>query len=107
MDNHRITMTNQYVNETIKEYIARQDGYLKFIRSVIKARAPNVSVRKGTGTAATWIDVWSKGTYFTEEENKALKELGFIPGGNCVGISPENREYVAKHLEEVISRGLK
>lgn len=96
-------MTNY---ETINEYIKKQDGYLKFIRRVIKARAPNVSVRKGTGTASTWIDIWSKGERFTDEENKALKELGFIPGGNCTGIRPEDRESTALRLEEIISRGL-
>ena len=47
-------------------------------------------------TAYGWVDISGSATEwgnFTEEEKKALRNLGLRPGGNVVNIDPQGREY--------------
>lgn len=65
-------------------------------RKLVKAKCKTLSVRNDRGTAYGWIDIrGSKSEWgeFTEEEKKALEELGLRYGLNCANISPENRKY--------------
>lgn len=76
---------------------------VSLIRQHIKRVAPTLSVKKGTGTAAMWIDVIGSGTewgQFTEQEQIALYELGINSNpkdlSNCVSFDYERRLHLLK-----------
>ena len=62
----------------------------KIIRKALKTKCKTLRVRMARGTAYGWIDIWGSGPFseFTDEEKKALDELGIPHGANCAGISP-------------------
>lgn len=69
------------------------------IRKALKSLAPTLSVRKGRGTAYSWIEIRGSGRYgeFTPEERRALEAFGLGYGANAANIAPEDRRnYVEK-----------
>ncbi len=73
------------------------------IRKAIKTAMPyaKISVRNGTGTACWWLEIWTtrEDCRFTSEEREGFAILG-LPraGGNCLVISPDERNHYAKLL---------
>jgi len=72
----------------------------KVIRKALKSKCKTLSVRKGRGTAAGWIEIWGSGDFhdFTKEELETLKFFGIPAGGNCAVISPDNRKYYVEKI---------
>lgn len=72
----------------------------KVIRKALKTRCKTLSVRMDRGTAYGWISIWGSGEFseFTDDEKKALDEVGMNYGGNCAVISPESRDYWVEKL---------
>lgn len=69
------------------------------VRKALKTLCPTLSVRKGTGTAYSWIEIGGSGEFgnFTEQERQALEKFGLGYGANSTGISGEDRRhYVEK-----------
>lgn len=63
-----------------------------------------VSVRKGTGTAGSWIDVRGSGEFgkFTDEEREGLKGIGFpswYVTSNGFNLDPKETGYWAERLQ--------
>ena len=56
-----------------------RDEMIADVRTIIKGKAPTVSVRKGRGSVYGWAQISSKdhGAPFTPKERSGLKELGF------------------------------
>lgn len=71
------------------------DKQIGTIRKALKSLCPTLSVRRGRGTAYSWIEIWGSGEFgeFTKEEKQALEKFGLNYGGNCAVISPEDRKY--------------
>jgi len=75
------------------------DAQIKTIRNALKKLCSTLSVRRGTGTAYSWIEVSGSLEFgeFTQEEKAALEKFGLNYGLNFSVISPENRDhYVEK-----------
>ena len=80
------------------------DIEIGLIRRALKRLAPTLSVRRGRGTAYSWIEIWGSGEFrdFTEEERRALEEFGLPYGGNFAGISPERRRYYVEKAVKLL-----
>ena len=81
------------------------DQQIDLIRRAVKKLCPTLSVRRGSGTAYSWIEIsGSKDQFhnFTDEENKALKDFGMTPGGNFADISPEDRKFYVEKAKTVL-----
>jgi hypothetical protein len=76
----------------------------KVIRKALKTKCKTLRVKMARGTAYGWIDIWGSGPFseFTDEEKKALDEVGIRYGGNCAVISPESRDYWVKKLCKIV-----
>jgi hypothetical protein len=75
------------------------------IRKALKKLCPTLSVRKGRGTASSWIEIsGSKNEFgdFTEKEKRTLKKFGLGYGGNAAVISPEDTKYYAEKAEKTL-----
>jgi len=86
--------------------VTEYDQQIGAIRKALKKLCPTLSVRRGSGTAYGWIDVWGSGDEFrnfTDEEKQALEKFGLGYGGNCAVIAPESREYYVKKASELLS----
>ncbi len=81
------------------------DEQIKTIRKALKQLCPTFSVRRGRGTAYSWIEIWGSGEFseFTEAEKKALTEFGLNHGGNCSVISPDERSFWVERAKEFLS----
>jgi hypothetical protein len=81
------------------------DRDIATIRKALKRLAPPISVVRGRGTAADWIEIWGSGELreFTEEERRALERLGLPYGANSAGVSPEDRKYYVRKAEEILA----
>jgi len=69
---------------------------IALIRKLIRVKSKTLSVRNDRGTAFGWVAIRGSKTEcgeFTDEEKKALDELGLSCGSNFATISPENRKY--------------
>jgi hypothetical protein len=69
---------------------------IALVRKLIRAKCKTLSVRNDRGTAFGWIAIRGSKTdcgEFTDEEKKALEELGLRYGMNFATISPKNRKY--------------
>lgn len=85
-------MTDHYEGQSYDEII-------KAIRRVIKKAVNDVSVRKGRGTARSWIEITVRGgESFTDIERKKLEALGFNPYANGVDIGPHARRFWYERL---------
>ena len=81
------------------------DQQIDLIRRAVKKLCPTLSVRRGSGSAYSWIEIsGSKDQFhnFTDEENKALKDFGMTPGGNFADISPEDRKFYVEKAKTVL-----
>jgi len=76
----------------------------KVIRKALKTKCKTLSVRMDRGTAYGWITVWGSGEFseFTNEEKKALDEVGMSYGGNCAVISPESVDFWVEKLCRIV-----
>ena len=86
-------------NKTRVRVGTEYDQKIGTIRAALKRLCPTLSVRRGTGTAYSWIEVSGSGEFgnFTSEEKVALEKFGLNYGSNFSVISPENRDhYVEK-----------
>ena len=84
--------------------VTEYDLQIGAIRKALKKLCPTLSVRRGSGTAYGWIDVWGSGDEFrnfTDEEKRALEKFGLNYGGNCAVISPEDRKYYAEKAQKM------
>jgi len=89
-------------NESLRGRVAKMPAneVNKLIRDHIKSMCPTVKVRKGRGTAASWLDIEGSGEYgrFTEVERKQLASLGISIGGNSHPMNfDEKTRYIEKH----------
>jgi len=78
---------------------------IKIIRKALKTLAPTLSVRKGKGTAYTWIEIRGSGRFgeFTETEKKALEVFGLGDCGiNLAVISPEKRRFYVEKATSIL-----
>ena len=82
--------------------VTEYDKQIKTIRRALKSLCPTLSVRRGRGTAYSWIDIWGSGEFgeFTDQERKALEKFGLNYGGNCALISPESRNYYVEKAKQ-------
>ena len=81
------------------------DQQIDLIRRAVKKLCPTLSVRRGSGTAYSWIEIsGSKDQFhnFTDKENQALKDFGMSPGGNFADISPEDRKFYVEKAKKVL-----
>lgn len=87
---------------------ARTKSETATIRAAIKRVAPRLSVRLGSGTTATWVDITAPGGgRMTDQERKGLKSIGLDPGlGSSVSIAPKDRPGVAARLTQRTGTGL-
>ena len=93
--------TQPRTSRTQTEY----DQQIDLIRKAVKKLCPTLSVRRGSGTAYSWIEIsGSKDQFhnFTDEENQALKDFGLSPGGNFADISPEDRKFYVEKAKKVL-----
>jgi len=76
----------------------------KVIRKALKTKCKTLRVKMARGTAYGWIDIWGSGKFseFTEEERKALNEVGINAGGNCAVISPDDVDYWVTKLCKMV-----
>ena len=83
------------------------DQEIGAIRTALKRLCPSLSVRRGTGTAYSWIEVSGSGEFgdFTTEEKIALEKFGLNYGSNFSVISPENRDYYVKKAKDFLVMG--
>jgi hypothetical protein len=83
------------------------DREIGVIREALKRLCPTLSVRRGTGTAYTWIDIRGSEEFgkFTEGERRALEGFGLAAGGNLALISPEDREYYVDKARKLLEAG--
>ena len=84
--------------------VTEYDLQIGVIRKALKNLCPTLSIRRGSGTAYGWIDVWGSGDEFrnfTDEEKRALEKFGLNYGGNCAVISPEDRKYYAEKAQKM------
>ena len=83
------------------------DWEIGVIREALKGLCPTLSVRRGTGTAYTWIDIQGSEEFgkFTEGERRALEGFGLAAGGNLALISPEDREYYVDKARKLLEAG--
>ena len=85
--------------------LTEYDRQVDAIRKALKNLCPTLSIRRGSGTAYGWIEVWgSKDEFrnFTDEERKALNDFGISAGGNCAVISPDDRKYYAEKANKML-----
>jgi len=86
---------------TLTEY----DRQIDAIRKALKKLCPTLSVKRGSGTAYGWVEVWgSRDEFrnFTNDERKALEEFGINAGGNCAVISPEDRKFYVEKANKIL-----
>ena len=86
---------------TASEY----DKQRGIIRKALKKLCPTLSVRRGKGTAYSWIDVSGSGDEFgtfTEKEKQALDKFSLDYGMNAAVISPENRKWYVEKAEKIL-----
>ena len=79
------------------------DREIGVIRKTLKSLCPTLSVRKGRGTAYSWIDITGSGKFgdLTETEKEALKRFGLHGTGNVEHISQDDRRhYVEKAAKQ-------
>jgi len=76
------------------------DIEIDIIRTAIKKECKTLSVRRGRGTAYSWIEVSGSGKLgeFTPQEKQALERLGIPYGINLAVIGPESRRYYVERL---------
>ena len=78
------------------------------IRKIIKSKCPTVSVKMGTGTARSWIELQgSQDTFgrFTPTEKKCLRSFGIDTGlGGGADIMPAEKSYFIKHGKVPVDR---
>jgi len=71
------------------------------IRKIIKARCPTVSVKMGTGTARTWVQIdGSKDRFgrFTPTEKRCLRAFGLETGlGGGTQMMPGEKEFFIRN----------
>ena len=80
-------MTSKEFSKKFKKHLKESDERLSKIR-----------VRKGTGTASSWVEISGSlqwGT-FTEDEKAALKEMGIITGMNACPLDWEDQEHLTQ-----------
>lgn len=92
-------------NVTLTMVPDRPKEQIKIIRKIVKTKVPTVSVKTGKGTAWGWVNI--RGSQhlgmFTDNERKALIELGLAPGGNFAVLPPEDRKwFIQKHRAQTI-----
>lgn len=70
------------------------------VRKALRAKGFTGKVRKGRGTAHSWIELSGSKSMgeFTPEEKQLLRSLGFTPGWNFANISPEKWRHWAEKL---------
>ena len=86
---------------TASEY----DKQINVVRKALKKLCPTLSVRRGRGTAYSWIDVSGSGDEFgtfTEKEKQALDKFSLSYGMNAAVISPENRKWYVEKAEKIL-----
>lgn len=80
-------MTDHYEGQSYDEII-------KAIRKVLRKAVKGIQVRRGSGTAYSWIEITVRdGESFSDVERKKLEALGFNPYANGVDIGPHARRY--------------
>jgi hypothetical protein len=79
-------MTSKEFSKKFKKYLKESDE-----------RLSKIKVRKGKGTASSWVEVSGSGDYgrFTEQEAEALNEKGILHGLNCAVMNWEDQKYLA------------
>jgi len=94
-----------FTRERKPKKLTTYDLEIKLIRKALKRLAPTLKVRRGKGTAYSWIEVKGSKEFgeFTEQEKKALEELGLNYGGNCALISPENRRFYVERASKILN----
>jgi len=100
----------------VKRVASKLGMEASIIRAIIKRKCPTVSVKRGTGTAFSYIEVQGKarGGMFTPAEIQCLKRnfedvLGH-PGSNFEVVGPEEKKpFIAKYgtsEEKTVHRSL-
>jgi len=84
--------------------VTEYDQQIAAIRKALKELCPTLSVRRGSGTAYSWIEISGSKEYgeFTGEEKRALEKFGLSYGGNLAVISPEDRSYYAEKARKML-----
>ena len=84
--------------------VTEYDKQIKTIRKALKGLCPTLSVRRGRGTAYSWIDIWGSGEFgeFTDQEKAALEKFGLNYGGNCAVIGPDNRKFYVEKAKSFL-----
>jgi len=80
------------------------DLEIKLIRKALKRLCPTLRVKRGRGTAYSWIEILGSKEFgeFTEEEKKALEKFGLRYGANCALISPDNRRFYVEKASRIL-----
>lgn len=67
----------------------------KTIRTGLKKLCKTLSVRRGNGTAYSWIEIRGSGDFgrFTDAEKAAIESIKMNRGGNYSVIAPEDQDY--------------
>ena len=82
-------MTSKEFSKKLRKHLRTSDD-----------RLSNIRVRKGTGTASSWVEISGSlewGT-FTEDEKAALKEIGIITGMNACPLDWQDQNHLVNKL---------